>query len=123
MNCWERIKAWMILRAATRRLTRGLRLLRLWNGMARQATKELNLSRTRIPAALTGVEMEPMTLRESKGEWMQETMNDLLLETTDIETVLANTLKPGTESNRALTEWARRKATAKRPGARSTSRS
>lgn len=123
MNCWERIKAWMILRAATRRLTRGLRLLRLWNGMARQATKELNLSRIRIPAALTGVEMEPMTLRESKGEWMQETMNDLLLETTDIETVLANTLKPGTESNRALKEWARRKATAKRPGARSTSRS
>lgn len=123
MNCWERIKAWMILRAATRRLTRGLRLLRLWNGMARQATKELNLSRTRIPTALTGVEMEPMTLRESKGEWMQETMNDLLLETTDIETVLANTLKPGTESNRALVEWARRKATEKKPGARSTSRS
>lgn len=123
MNCWERIKAWMILRATTRRLTRGLRLLRLWNRMARQATKELNLSSTRIPTALTGVEMEPMTLRESKGEWMQETMNDLLLETTDIETALYNTLKPGTESNKALMEWARRKATAKKPGARSTSKS
>lgn len=123
MNCWERIKAWMILRAATRRLTRGLRLLRLWNRMARQATKELNLSQTRIPTALTGVEMEPMTLRESKGEWMQETMNDLLLETTDIETALYNTLKPGTESNKALMEWARRKATAKKPGAKSTSKS
>lgn len=123
MNCWERIKAWMILRAATWRLTRGLRLLRLWNRMARQATKELNLSPTRIPVALTGVEMEPMTLRESKGEWMQETMNDLLLETTDIETVLCNTLKPETENNRALMEWARRKATAKKPGANSTSKS
>lgn len=123
MNCWERIKAWMILQAARRRLTRGLRLLRLWNRMARQATKELNLSLTRIPTALTGVEMEPMALRESKGEWMQETMNDLLLETTDIETVLCNTLKPGTESNKALMEWARRKATTKNPGAKSTSKS
>lgn len=123
MNCWERIKAWMILQATRRRLTRGLRLLRLWNRMARQATKELNLSLTRIPTALTGVEMEPMTLRESKGEWMQETMNDLLLETTDIETVLCNTLKQGTEGNKALMEWARRKATAKKPGAKSTSKS
>lgn len=123
MNCWERIKAWMILRATKRRLTRGLRLLRLWNRMARQATKELNLSLTRIPTALTGVEMEPMTLRESKGEWMQETMNDLLLETTDIEMVLCNTLKQGTESNKALMEWARRKATTKNLGARLTNKS